>query len=445
MSEVIKRFDRSPARFKWLVIDACRNDPFSRSAEIPGSRSIQRLDDPPRGSAVMLSCAPGEKSYEDKEFEHGLFTYSFVDGLKGAADADNDGSLTLYELAKYTKEKTESWAEDKFNQPQRPYLKGENSDFIIVDGLLRNGLSRDVWTEAEACFGRARQYRRERRYEEAKREIDRALDLTSKADPPTCSDRQKYLDEADVIDGFQAKSEAERRAALAEEARQRAEAEAEAARRAAEEARRRGGGSSSSGSLPPDPVVSTEPSEESDTFVPPPPPAVRVSSLGVGTEAGEKKTLPANGVDFTFCWCPAGGFDMGSPESEKGRFDNEDRHHVRLTKGFWLLESELTQEQWRAVWGTSKDGDLRETIGKGSRYPMYFVNWDESVEFCRKLSTLTGERVQLPTESQWEYACRAGSDGPYAGTGELDEMGWYDGNSGKAHEVKRKKPNAWGL
>ena len=110
------------------------------------------------------------------------------------------------------------------------------------------------------------------------------------------------------------------------------------------------------------------------------------------------------------------------------------------------MESELTQEQWRAVWGTSKDGDFRETIGKGARYPMYNVNWNESQEYCRKLSDLTGENVQLPTESQWEYACRAGSTGAYGGSGRLGEMGWYAGNSGDMfHEVNGKESNAWGL
>ena len=379
VSDVIKRFDTSPARFKWLVIDACRYNPFSRGAEIPGSRGIQNLDDPPRGTAVMLSCAPGELSGEDKELKHGLFTYSFVEGLKGAADADSDGALTLYELAKYTKKMTEIRAEKRHHK-QHPYLKGENCDFIIVDGLLKNGLSREVWSEADACFDRAGQYRRARRYEEAKREIDHALDLTSKADPPTCSERQKYFDEADVIEDSQALAGQTRRA------------------------------------------------------------------LGVGTWAGEQKTIAANGVAFTFRWCPPGEFEMGSPESEEARDGDELQHHVTLTKGFWLLESELTQEQWRAVWGTSKDGDLDETIGKGARYPMYRVDWNESQEFCRKLSELTGERVQLPTESQWEYACRAGSKGSYGGTGKLGEMGWYDDNSGsKTHEVKGKTANAWGL
>ena len=121
-------------------------------------------------------------------------------------------------------------------------------------------------------------------------------------------------------------------------------------------------------------------------------------------------------------------------------------------------------------------------FGVGSRYPMYYVDWDESVEFCRKLSALTGERVQLPTEAQWEYACRAGSKTAlYSGDikilGEnnalaLDKISWYGGNSGEGysggevsggydssgwkekqytsspsgtHEVKGKTANAWGL
>ena len=71
------------------------------------------------------------------------------------------------------------------------------------------------------------------------------------------------------------------------------------------------------------------------------------------------------------------------------------------------------------------------------------MNWNDSCDFCEKLSELTHEQIQLPTEAQWEYACRAGKEGPYAGTGYLDDMGWSGGQ--KPHPVKKKKANAWGL
>ncbi len=180
-----------------------------------------------------------------------------------------------------------------------------------------------------------------------------------------------------------------------------------------------------------------------------------------GRRAGEKKTLRIKGIDYTFCWCPAGTFMMGSPESEKNREDDEKQHEVRLTEGFWMLESEVTQSMWESVMGTTiQEQTNKNTLspklyGVGPDYPMYNVSGAESIEFCKKLSKLSQSEIRLPTEAEWEYACRAGSTGEYGGTGNLDDMGWYGhkekygdklGNSGeRTHEVKTKQANAWGL
>ena len=147
-------------------------------------------------------------------------------------------------------------------------------------------------------------------------------------------------------------------------------------------------------------------------------------------KAGERKVETINGVEFAFRWCPAGTFTMGSPESEDGHYSGEKQHQVTLTKGFWMMETEVTQKQWKAVMG-SNPSDF-----KGDDLPVEKVSWDDCQEFCRK----TG--LQLPTEAQWEYACRAGSTGAYAGN--LDEMAWYNGDNG-THPVGTKKPNAWGI
>ena len=167
--------------------------------------------------------------------------------------------------------------------------------------------------------------------------------------------------------------------------------------------------------------------------------------FGEGSAAGERKTLTAGGVEYAFRWCPAGTFTMGSPEKESDREDDEQRHPVKLTRGFWLLESEVTQGMWDNVMG-STSGRTTPNLGEGPEYPIYTVDWNEAVEFCAKLSELSGESITLPTEAQWEYACRAGSDKPSSGSGELNEMGWYWSNSVlTTHKVKQKDPNAWGL
>jgi formylglycine-generating enzyme required for sulfatase activity len=110
-------------------------------------------------------------------------------------------------------------------------------------------------------------------------------------------------------------------------------------------------------------------------------------------------------------------------------------------------KNEVTQAQWRAVARLRKVGmDLNPepSFFKGDDLPVEQVNWDDAVEFCLRLSQATGKAYRLPTEAEWEYACRANTRGDYAG--DLDEMAWYSDNSAKTtHPVRRKKPNGFGL
>ena len=135
-----------------------------------------------------------------------------------------------------------------------------------------------------------------------------------------------------------------------------------------------------------------------------------------------------------------GSFTMGSPSFEEGRDDNEKQHHVTLTKGFWLGKYEVTQRQWKSVMGYNPSRFKRN----GNR-PVEQVSWNECQEFIRKVNKNLNCRARFPNEAEWEYACRAGSTGFYAGSG-LGSMGWYDKNSeGTTHTVGRKQPNPWGF
>jgi formylglycine-generating enzyme required for sulfatase activity len=134
----------------------------------------------------------------------------------------------------------------------------------------------------------------------------------------------------------------------------------------------------------------------------------------------------------------AGSFTMGSGTG----------HRVEITKPYWLGKFEVTQAQWQAVMGSAP------SRFKGAQHPVESVSWNDAVEFCEKLTNQeraagrlpTGYRYTLPTEAQWEYACRAGTTGDYGGSGALNEMGWYGNNSGhKTHDVGGKSPNAWGF
>ena len=114
------------------------------------------------------------------------------------------------------------------------------------------------------------------------------------------------------------------------------------------------------------------------------------------------------GVQMKLVWIPAGEFMMGSPNDERGRRDIEERQHrVRITKGLYMGATEVTQAQYKAVMGNNP------AHFKGDNNPVETVSWTDAVEFCKKLSQRTKQAVRLPTEAEWEYACRAGTTTPF--------------------------------
>ena len=117
-------------------------------------------------------------------------------------------------------------------------------------------------------------------------------------------------------------------------------------------------------------------------------------------------------------------------------------HTVTLTRAFYLQTTEVTQGQWRAIMG-SNPSQFRGC----DRCPVENVSWDDIQVFLARLNAAEPDAdFRLPTEAEWEYACRAGTTGAFGGTGVLDDMGWTFTNSGNhTHEVATKQPNAWGL
>ena len=171
---------------------------------------------------------------------------------------------------------------------------------------------------------------------------------------------------------------------------------------------------------------------------------VVLSGLVAGCGSEEANTEPGNvvvnSVGMKLAYIPAGEFEMGSPIDEKGRAGDELRHRVKLTRGFRIGVTEVTQGQWEAVMGYNRSNF------KGENLPVEKMSWREAVTFCKKLSEKEGRVYRLPTEAEWEYACRAGATGAFAGTGNIDEMAWYADNSEEtSHPVGTKAANAWGL
>jgi formylglycine-generating enzyme required for sulfatase activity len=211
------------------------------------------------------------------------------------------------------------------------------------------------------------------------------------------------------------------------------------------------------------------------------------------------------GIDMI--WIMPGNFTMGSPATEPGRKDDEGpQTEVTIAKGYWLGKTEITAGQWKAVMGESlrehvismlndetvydfggakkklrefmnfkKDDPDKIMANEDDKVPMYFVSWDDAMEFCNKLNSREkanghlpkGYAYTLPSEAQWEYACRAGTGaatfaGPLVMEGRqaavLNDIAWYGANNAVSYQGKKlgnsgagprnageKKPNAWGL
>ncbi|MHB8957322.1 MAG: formylglycine-generating enzyme family protein [Pirellulaceae bacterium] len=197
--------------------------------------------------------------------------------------------------------------------------------------------------------------------------------------------------------------------------------------------------------------------------------ALLVANDGIVKLAGVRKSISVNGVSFHFRWCPPGEFVMGWPEyviarwngSVRGYLDLygiDDRddfvraHQVKLTRGFWMQETEVTRRQYHAVLGD--DPSHWGKVGNpkiGIQHPVHSVSWADAHRFCEMLGEMLGEkqRVSLPTEAQWEYACRAGTD--QLRFENLDKTSWHTENTtdGEAstgpRRVASKAPNPWGI
>jgi formylglycine-generating enzyme required for sulfatase activity len=234
-------------------------------------------------------------------------------------------------------------------------------------------------------------------------------------------------------------------------------------------------------------------------------------NVGSGPQEGQTWNLPTSGnATLDMVWIPPGTFRLGSPESEPmSKVDERPQTQVTLTHGFWLGKTMFTIGQWKSMTGLDVRGQLSQMLHDDTLYdlggkkqtvrdfmrfsrdadpgqylaredlelPMYFVSWNDCVQLCGKLNDReraagrlpAGYEYNLPTEAQFEYACRAGTtDATYAGplvmegrsSQVLDKIAWYSANSpdgytgkgfsvagrtGGPHPVAQKQPNAWGL
>jgi formylglycine-generating enzyme required for sulfatase activity len=198
--------------------------------------------------------------------------------------------------------------------------------------------------------------------------------------------------------------------------------------------------------------------------------ALVLAALPAPSEDGDKVITNSVGMKLTLI--PAGKFLMGSPAAEPERDDNEAQHEVTISRPFYLGVYEVTQGQYEKLMGQPRAGGKYNPQNPGARFgpgrgggpdhPMENIRWNHAVEFCRRLTALPEEKkagrvYRLPTEAEWEYACRAGSTTPFHYGGSLSSKeanfnGEFPyGGAGKGPYLRRTakvgsyKPNAWGL
>ncbi len=202
-----------------------------------------------------------------------------------------------------------------------------------------------------------------------------------------------------------------------------------------------------------------------------------VGLCGVGTAVAQVPKEITNSIGMKLVLIPQGTFTMGSPLEQQGAGIDELPREVTISQDYYLGAFEVTQAQFEQVMGNNpsafqgekavqripanKDPQTGRTVEEEKviaietgNHPVERISWDDAVEFCQRLSELPEEKAarrvyRLPTEAEWEYACRAGNEDSYGFGNDVElltDYGWYDGNSGgRPQPVGLKKPNAWGL
>ncbi len=448
IDKMLAALESSDANFRWMIVDACRDDPTNAKAifktrSAAGAKGLVEIASAPKSTSLLQSCQPGKFSYEcGGGVDHGVFTLSLLEALdknNPRADVDKDGALAFSEVFKYVTERTNELALEHCGATQTPNWSGQITDFAILSGLLRDGLTQELWREADALYQEACALRRQKKWREAAEKLAEARKINA-------ANEDYVAAEAEIAEILRLQTEAQAAATAQAEAERKAKEEAEARAAAERQAQNAGstserplaprwngreyvavdGGNSSSGSALDTTHRYAQNSSSSSGRT-----SSGTSSLASASgdwtgeyAAGTQKSLNIKGATYNFRYCPAGTFTMGSPESEPDRSYDEKEHRVTLTKGFWMLETEVTQAMWKTVinekpsWFSSSRGGASSVNDLDtSNFPVERVSWYDCQEFIKRLNSLgiapKGFQFRFPTEAEWEYACRAGATTPY--------------------------------
>ncbi|MBN2590021.1 MAG: SUMF1/EgtB/PvdO family nonheme iron enzyme [Sedimentisphaerales bacterium] len=398
LSLIKETLESSPARQKLLILDACYSG-VSRAGDetqSPAEAILSPLNG--AGFITLASCDSQQLSHEDEQVGRGVFTNAIIEGLEGRADIEVDGNrdgiITATELFGFASLKVKQWSLAS-GKDQTPVFKGERKGRIE---LARIGILEEVPEKSPLLIDSGKtdssitlavvvpiKTKAELMWEDVKN-FDRTKGL------------DKLLDEAEIAlknaqTFFQEKAYSEAK------------------------------------SYYEDTIAKCE----------------NIITLEQKQKNNVKQVI-TNSIGMKLVYIPAGDFMMGDPTWEKDAIRPNQtqgpQHKVTISKGFWMGIYEVTQAQYKTVMKNNPSNF------KGDDLPVEQVSWERATEFCKKLSQKEGKTYRLPTEAEWEYACRAGTQTQYY-FGEddslLEDYAWYGDNNNKTHPVGQKKPNAFGL
>ncbi len=416
------------ARDTLLVLDCCQNRPAGRGAaaaalergaegqlssmarDIQAAQSERGVERIPT-VAIMSACREGQRAYEWPDKAHGVFTAHLLEGM-------TQGVTSVAQLASFVCERTPVTVQKLHRERQVPWFTVEGrGDFVLTAAMSA---------------------------------VDRVTRVEAVPPPRPAA-----------VAWWYAEGQAQRGPMGLEELRSaiaggKVRAETEVWREGMPGWQPAGGVQELKGMFP---VAKTPPVRPPEAVITPGNQQTLQRVFGGASAQGERAAGTetqvdlGNGVMLDLVWCPPGTFMMGSPESELERSTIETQHQVTLTQGFWMGKYEVTQGQWGAVTGSNP------SHFKGDpRLPVERVSWYDCQEFIEKLNSLVkGGGFVLPTEAQWEYACRAGTTTPFhfgqtISTEQANYNGDYTYGNGRKGVYREKTvvvgsfpANAWGL
>ena len=503
----------SRCKRKVVILDCCYSGTFAENwqARSGGKIDLERQLGG-EGQAVLTSSSSAQKSFEREG--SGIYTRYLVEGLRGAADQNKDGIISIQELHDYAKERVVSATESKM-KPEI-YLFKDGSKIVLTQRAKNDSeaeyrqcveryaslgrisdIAREVLKKKQQGFGLTdgqaseieeqvlvsfrRRIENLERYKKAfATEVERQYPLAEHT-LNELKDLQKVLELADedvtriekpILEQAEAKyqeqlQEEEANRHRQQEAERVKQREEEAKLRQQQETKRRQQQTKKQPSpvTEPQPTVKTQPFEFNTATV-----SLKSGWFGLGETKVEINRSRGraeffaedlgNGVTLEMVAIPGGKFIMGSPKEEKKSKDSERPQHQVTVKPFFMGKYQVTQAQWRAVASlprVNRDLDPNPSRFKGDSRPVEKVSWDNAVEFCARLSKLTKRDYRLPSEAEWEYACRAKTKTPfYFGETITPDLANYNGNytygSGpkgvyreETTPVKQFPPNSFGL